>query len=435
MDASVDVVAAAEAALGRRIERPRVEAPEGGYSWLTYLVHEGADRLAVVRVVPGGGTLDPYDPGAERTALVAARGAVPAPEVLLVERDPHRFGAPLQVQTVGRGERVTARSVSGRDRDPYRHAMAAALGSLHREGDPSALGDLRTSADALRWVIEQETAHYLRASPARHPGFEVGLRWLLTHLPDADHRPVVCHGDFRLNNTLWVGPGELGAVLDWERAWAGDPMCDIAFTRQFSGWAAVEGDAVSVYEAASGLRVRDEDMTFYLRLERWRSYTAAMRGLAAVGDGRRNEPMLAFIGEAGLAGMWDMADWIADDLVPLPGEIASADAGYHEPVGAARRAELAAALPADHPARTHLVDGDADDAALDRSLALLRTVTGLPELARVLSRPEPEAAWRAAYEVITRSAGDEGRRLHPALQALGYRFTGRPTFLPEMRWR
>ncbi|NIS37507.1 MAG: phosphotransferase, partial [Actinobacteria bacterium] len=276
------------------------------------------------------------------------------------------------------------------------------------------LGDAATVSEALRRAIDEETAHYRRTAPARHPGFEVGLRWLLANVPERNDPPVVCHGDFRLNNTLWTAPGELGAVLDWERAWAGDPMCDIAFTRQFSGWAAIDSAVVAEYEAASGRRVREEEMTFFLRFERWRSYTASMRGLAALVDGRRNDPALAFIGEAGQRGMWEMVDWITDGLPPLPDELAERDPEYGEAMSPERRRSVAAAIGEGDPGRRHLLDDDADRKALHRSVSMLRTVRGLPDLSRALVETDPELAWHAAYRVVTRRAGDEGRRLHPA---------------------
>ena len=236
MENGVDITAAAEAALERRLEGAGVQTLHGGYSWLTYLVSVDSEPRAVVRVAPRGGTLDPYDVGAERLALEAAGGSVPAPQVLLVEADPTVYGAPLQVQTVGPGAAVRASTIEAPgERYAYRSALAAALGKLHRAGDVSRLGRVATTAEAVRWVIEREVEHYRRATPSRNPGFEIGLRWLLSNLPQGTEAPVLCHGDFRLNNILWTGPGRIGAVLDWERAWAGDPLCDVAFTRQFLG--------------------------------------------------------------------------------------------------------------------------------------------------------------------------------------------------------
>ena len=436
MDERVDIVGAAEAALGRSLGEAHPERLHGGYSWQTYVVSSGAGPQAVVRVAPRGGTLDPYDPDGERRALEAACGAVPAPEVLLVEPDPAPYGAPLQVQTVAPGAALRSSTIESFDeRRSYRSAMATALGELHRDGDPARLSTVRTTGEALRWVIDQEVDHYVRSAPARNPGFEIGLRWLLTNLPPGNDAPVVCHGDFRLNNVLWKEPGRIGAVLDWERAWAGDPLCDIAFSRQFSGWGAVDRDAVALYEAASGRTVDESRMTFYLRLERWRSYTASMRGLAAVASSRSDRPELLAIGEAGVAGMWDLINWLEDGLVALPARLSERPGEYVGSLSEDRRGDMLVGLGAADPLRAHLVDEQAKAGALATSVATLRTVTGFPALTKALRIADPQGAWERAFEVLTIEATDGGRTLHAALQALGLRFTARPTFLPEMKWR
>ena len=106
MAVEVQIVRAAETALGLSLGEALVEPMTGGHSWDTYLVSTASGPEAVVRVAPRGGTLDPYDVDAERRALRAARRALPAPDVLLVAADPSRCGVPLQVQTVVPGARL-----------------------------------------------------------------------------------------------------------------------------------------------------------------------------------------------------------------------------------------------------------------------------------------------------------------------------------------
>ncbi len=436
MAVEVQILRAAETALGLSLGEALVEPMTGGHSWDTYLVSTASGPEAVVRVAPRGGTLDPYDVDAERRALRAARRALPAPDVLLVAADPSRFGVPLQVQTVVPGARLrSSQKIPLHERERYRAAMAVALGDLHRSGDPSRLSAVRTTGEAIRSIIEVEVEHYCRAAAARQPGFEIGLRWLLSNLPGGSDEPVVCHGDYRIGNILWDDGGEISGVLDWERAWAGDPMCDIAFSRQFSAWGGIDREAVALYERASGRKVYESLMTFYLRLERWRSYTASMRGISALASGKSDRPALAAIGEAGNSGMWDLASWLEDGLVPLPPELAKRPSHYAPMLSAPRRIEIARHPGTDGPLRSHLLDDEEERRALRRSVDRLRAVGGMPALAKALDLSDLEGAWEAAFDVLTVAAADGGRNLQPALRALGLRFTGRPTFLREMAWR
>jgi len=48
--------------------------------------------------------------------------------------------------------------------------------------------------------------------------------------PAASNPPVLLHGDFWSGNVLWRG-GEISGVIDWEDAWIGEPLLDIAGTR------------------------------------------------------------------------------------------------------------------------------------------------------------------------------------------------------------
>lgn len=48
--------------------------------------------------------------------------------------------------------------------------------------------------------------------------------------PRASNAPVLLHGDYWNGNILWHG-GEISGVIDWEDAWIGEPLLDIAGTR------------------------------------------------------------------------------------------------------------------------------------------------------------------------------------------------------------
>jgi aminoglycoside phosphotransferase (APT) family kinase protein len=354
----------------------------GGYSWRTYLV-SGADGSSVVlRIAPRGGTLEPYDPAIEARALEASRASVPAPRVLDVVRGHEPLGDPYLIQSTAPGEvlRLSAVTDDG-EREQYRRTFARTLGVLNRDGDASMLGDAKSIGAALRDELALVAERYRRAVHWPRPGFEIGLRWLLTHLPEVDEPPAFCHGDYRFGNLAWTGPGELGAVLDWERAWCGDPMADVAFTRVYSGWCAVDGSAVAEYERAGG-PVDEQRVGYAKRFERVRSYTASMLGAQAYRDGRSGDARLLDIGAAGEVGMTGLLDWLADDLLPLPVSWRAPVSGAPTPAPDALTASLVALRRCDVPGLTSALSDSDDLAAWQGAFALLAPLaaTGSVEL-------------------------------------------------------
>lgn len=290
---------------------PEVARLDGGYSWITLRVRWGADDAVIVRVAPRGGTVEPYDPAGEARRLRAVAGAVPAPEVLAVCEAPNPIGRPFGVHSLVPGEAQRRPAEPG----PYREALATALGTLHSRADPRALEDVADIAAAYDAELARQAAAYRRCW--RHPGIDVAMRWLAGHRPASEDPPVLCHGDFRPANVLWTAPGVIGGIIDWERAWVGDPLCDVAFSMHLGGWGAIEGEAVATYRAAGGAEIDTQRLRYALRFERLRSILSGMQGLAALEAGRADDPRLADIGAAAQAGAWDLVAWLEPDLPPL----------------------------------------------------------------------------------------------------------------------
>jgi hypothetical protein len=303
--------------------------------------------------------------------------------------------------------------VDGRDRDLYRDAFSRALGRIHAVPTERSA----TISDALRAELHVSYDHYLRTAQWVHPGFEIGYRWLSARIPVCDDPAVLCHGDFRLANLLWRGPGELSGVLDWERAWLGDPMCDVAFTRLFSGWCSVSGDVVAAYETGSGVPVDEERVEYGMRFERWRSLTSSIRGMRAFSDGRNRDPRLLGIGLAGDATAWELVHWLEPGLPSLD----------EHPTVTMRVPHV----PRDWLARQMPASLDAIDAADERYraaslVALSAEAHAVPGLRNELEGRDPESAWDAAFMFLATAARTGGPELIPAMKALALRSKGRP---------
>ena len=88
-----------------------------------------------------------------------------------------------------------------------------------------------------RMSIEEQVrrlrSQYLRQDHPR-PVFELAFQWLRRNILPEPKCCALVHGDFR-NGNLMVDEGGVVAVLDWERAFIGDPMYDLAWL-QLGSW-------------------------------------------------------------------------------------------------------------------------------------------------------------------------------------------------------
>jgi aminoglycoside phosphotransferase (APT) family kinase protein len=204
----------------------------------------------------------------EAAAMRAAAGVgVPEPEVLVVDADSKRLGAPFVIMRRVEGETIARRILRDEVYADVRPRLAAQcgaiLGALHTI-DPGALPAL-PDADALVGLRE-----LFALTGMVSPTLELAFRWLAANRP-AGSRQVVVHGDFR-NGNLIVGPDGVRAVLDWELVHLGDPLEDLGWlctkAWRFGADPPVGGfgsydDLIAAYEAESGVPVALADVRWW----------------------------------------------------------------------------------------------------------------------------------------------------------------------------
>jgi len=228
-----------------------------------------------------------------RVLLALAATPVPVPRMRWAEPRPHVIGTPFYVMDRVEGlipSDVPPYHAAGalRDAPPERRAAMwwsgiDTLAAIHRL-DPAVLhlGFLekrRFGGDPL----EQELGYwsgYLdwAAGDAAHPTTRKALDWLRANRP-ASVRHRLCWGDARLPNLIYQGE-RVAAVLDWEMAFLGEPVADLAWWL-FLDWHHSEAYGIP---RLSGLPSREQTIARWeerteLRCENfeWWEVFAAMR--------------------------------------------------------------------------------------------------------------------------------------------------------------
>lgn len=212
-----------------------IERVAGGQSnptfYLTFLNH----RL-VLRKKPAG----PLLPSAHavdreyRVLAALARTDVPVPRTLLFHGGDHLIGTPFYVM-----ERLDGRvfhdsalpNLNPDERRAVYLSMAETLAKLHAL-DPAevGLGDFGRPGNYFERQIARWSRQWAESPTDTVPALDELVPWLADHLPFADGRLAVAHGDFRLGN-LVIHPTEprVAGILDWELSTLGDPLADLGF--------------------------------------------------------------------------------------------------------------------------------------------------------------------------------------------------------------
>ena len=154
----------------------------------------------------------------------AAAAGVPVPAVVAADDDAAALGGAYLVTERIEGETIPRRIL----RDPAlaraRAGFAAQCGRILSRIHAIPLGCL---PDLPRPDPIDAIAEMLDNTGQSRPAFEIGLAWLREH-PPRQRPATLVHGDFR-NGNFVVGPDGIRAVLDWELAYAGNPMQDLGW--------------------------------------------------------------------------------------------------------------------------------------------------------------------------------------------------------------
>ncbi|MGV0806595.1 phosphotransferase family protein [Mycolicibacterium setense] len=259
----------------------------GGYSNLTYRVHDRQGRSWVLRRPPAG----PLRPGAHsmerewRILTALQSSTVPVPPTAAFCADPDVTGAEFYAMGHVDGIVVDSREKAAALPPTARRRLSGeavrVLVHLHQV-NPGAVGrqaDARAGAYVIR-QLEMWMRQIDSRGSARTPEIvEVHAR--LRELTPPQRRTALTHGDFRLGNMLVTPLGEIQAVLDWELWTVGDPLADLGWLAAWwtlgeaDGWSPEHADGFSTVNelAAEYQRLTSldtSDLPFYMAFALWR---------------------------------------------------------------------------------------------------------------------------------------------------------------------
>lgn len=220
---------------------PEVEPPvhldliSGGRSNLTYALTDATGERFVLRRPPQGKLRGgAHDVGREHRVLSALAGsAVPVPPVVAMCTDTDVIGVPFFLMRLVPGrilmDRSDAAALNPDARQQLGGTIADTLARLHDvDLDEVGLSDLRRPRS---YVERQIRAWARQLEGVEHPAVaDLGaIADRLAARAPAGQREALVHGDFKLENLITSGDGQVTAVLDWELCSVGDPLADLAW--------------------------------------------------------------------------------------------------------------------------------------------------------------------------------------------------------------
>jgi aminoglycoside phosphotransferase (APT) family kinase protein len=245
---------------------------QGGQSNPTFLIETPADRF-VLRKKPAGKLLPSAHLVEREYRVMKALGAsaVPVPRMRLLCTDASVIGTAFFLMDYVEGRVLTNVSLPGlsaADRQRIYNDMARVLAAIHTiDWRTCGLADFGKPEAYLARQLDRWTKQYLASKTDDDEAMAHLIAWLQTRLPEDDETALV-HGDYRLGNLI-LHPTEprIVAVVDWELATLGAPLCDLAYNCM--SYRIPPGFALSGLAgtdlAALGIPTEDEFVAAYCR--------------------------------------------------------------------------------------------------------------------------------------------------------------------------
>ena len=206
----------------------------GGRSNLTYGVTDAAGHRWALRRPPLGKRLASAHDMAREHRIIAALAPtdVPvAPAIALCE-DESVNGAPFYVMDfvdgpILRTKAEAEESFAESERTAIGERVVDTLVAIHAV-DPESVGlaDLGRKEDYVARQLRRWHGQWEKSKTRELPVVDDVHRRLSERIPEQGPATIV-HGDYRLDNLILSGTGQIAAVVDWELCTLGDPLADV----------------------------------------------------------------------------------------------------------------------------------------------------------------------------------------------------------------
>jgi len=210
------------------------ERISGGRSNLTFSVSDAAGRRWALRRPPlGKGLTSAHDMGREHKVMSAlAPTEVPVPPTVGLCEDESVNGAPFFVMDFVEGPVLRTRelaldSFDEQERQAIGERVADTLVAIHAvDPDEVGIGDLGKKEDYVARQLHRWHGQWEKSKTREVPLVDDVHRRLSARIPEQGPATIV-HGDYRLDNMILSGDGDVAAVVDWELCTLGDPLADV----------------------------------------------------------------------------------------------------------------------------------------------------------------------------------------------------------------
>nr|WP_322047542.1 phosphotransferase family protein [Paraburkholderia sp. J67] len=212
-----------------------IEKFAGGQSNPTFLLTAQSGRYVLRRQPPGTLLKSAHAVDREFRVLKALSATpVPVAQALHLCEDREVIGSLFYVMSFEEGETFwdpALPELAVDQRGARYDALIETMAAMHNvDVEAVGLADYGRGGNYFARQIDIWTTQYRAAQTDEIDAMEALIAWLPAHCPAETGKPVLVHGDFRIDNFIFQrGEPRVRAVLDWELSTLGNPLADLAY--------------------------------------------------------------------------------------------------------------------------------------------------------------------------------------------------------------